>query len=246
MSVDPAKRVTAPVMRFLSVADVARSISFYRDVLGFTQQASRDEYRVGALAEVELGAARIQLCPQDRTEPSILFFETENVAELRQAFLSRGASPSPLQKVNWIKMEMFEVRDPDGNVLWFGQSFDQPVGKQPEPMMHQALPHFPLTNVEAGVAYYQEKFGFKINYAQSDLGVMYRDKATLLLVQRTASHSGIGSCTIYIKNADELYEELKGRGANIKAPPVSRPWGLRDFTVSDIEGNEIAFAQPFE
>ena len=33
----------------------------------------------------------------------------------------RPSSPRP----NWIKYRMFEVRDPDGHVLWFGQSFQE-------------------------------------------------------------------------------------------------------------------------
>jgi hypothetical protein len=28
--------------------------------------------------------------------------------------------------------------------------------------------------------------------------------------------------------------------------PVSRPWGLREFHVEDLEGNQLTFGQPFE
>ena len=88
--------------------------------------------------------------------------------------------------------------------------------------------------------------GFSINYAQADLGVIYRDNVTFLLVERSEAHSGIGSFTAYIKNADSLYDEFLSKGANIDAPPVSRPWGLRDFTVNDLYRNRVTFAQPFE
>jgi len=43
-----------------------------------------------------------------------------------------------------------------------------------------------------------------------------------------------------------LYEELLAKGAHIPAPPVSQPWGLREFHVMDPEGNVITFAQTFE
>jgi uncharacterized glyoxalase superfamily protein PhnB len=103
-----------------------------------------------------------------------------------------------------------------------------------------------VDDVPGAVTYYRDVLGFTVNYAQHDIGVMDRDKVTLLLIARTESHTGIGSCTVYIENADELHAELVSKGANVQGPPVSRPWGLRDFTVVDPQGNRITFAQPFE
>ncbi len=75
---------------------------------------------------------------------------------------------------------------------------------------------------------------------------MDRDAITVLLIPRTDQHKGIGSCEVYVSDADALYEELLAKGARILGPPVSRPWGLRDFRAIDIEGNRITFAQRFE
>jgi catechol 2,3-dioxygenase-like lactoylglutathione lyase family enzyme len=241
--------IVAPAMRFVPVSNLKTSVAFYSERLGFLEQELVEDYGMGAAAELLLGTARIQLCPLDsseKIEPRILFFETDNVSDLHDKLQRRGANPSALQRVNWIKMEMFEVRDPDGNTIWFGQSFHQPDQEQPRAMVQRFLPHLPVDNVPAAVRYYCDVLGFSINYAQDDLGVMYRDKATLLLIQRTEAHTGIGSCSAYIENADQLHAELVGRGANVLGPPVSRPWGLRDFTVADQEGNRITFAQPFE
>lgn len=148
-------------------------------------------------------------------------------------------------------MRMFELRDPDGNVLWFGQSYhkDQESpsrrGTQPNGLW-QALPELPFDDVPAAVGYYRDVLGFKINYQQDDLGVMDRDAITVLLIARTQEHKGIGSFEAYVANADALYEELLAKGARVLGPPVSHPWGLRDFRVIDIEGNRITFAQTFE
>lgn len=49
-----------------------------------------------------------------------------------------------------------------------------------------------------------------------------------------------------MRDADALHAELVGRGASVQGAPVSRPWGLRDFRVLDLEGNRITFPQPFE
>jgi uncharacterized glyoxalase superfamily protein PhnB len=51
---------------------------------------------------------------------------------------------------------------------------------------------------------------------------------------------------VYIENADGLHTELVAAGASVRGEPVSQRWGLREFTVSDPEGNEITFAQTFE
>jgi len=248
MSSDQVSLV-GPSMRFVPVSDRGQSILFYCEVLGFQEQQIGDDYGVRATAELSLGAARLQLClstENSSLEPVILFFQTEGVGKLRETVIERGGKASALQKVNWIKMEMFEVRDPDGNVIWFGESYQQPTPSQPPPMLQEMLPHFPVDQVEDAVTYYCDVLGFKINYAQHDLGVMYRDKVTLLLIERADTHKGIGSCTVYIENADQLYQELSAKGANTLAPPVSRPWGLRDFTIVDLDGNRITFAQPFE
>jgi catechol 2,3-dioxygenase-like lactoylglutathione lyase family enzyme len=238
--------LVAPAMRFVPVSDLQRSISFYVYRLGFSQQELKEDYGMNAAAELALGPARVQLCPAKSFEPKILFFEAANIAEFREHLKTQGATPSALQRVNWIKMEMFEVRDPDGNTLWFGQSFHQPDQERPEPQVHAMLPHLPFNDVPAAVRYYCDVLGFSINYAQDDIGVMYRDKGTVLLIQRSAAHTGIGSCTAYIADADALFSELKSKGAKTLGPPVSRPWGLRDFTTADLEGNQITFAQPFE
>jgi uncharacterized glyoxalase superfamily protein PhnB len=49
-----------------------------------------------------------------------------------------------------------------------------------------------------------------------------------------------------VEDADALYEELQAKGAKLDGPPVSHPWGLRDFRAIDPEGNRITFAQTFE
>jgi len=70
----PARKpaLTGPVSRFLGVADAARSLAFYRDVLGFDVQPVREEYGFPAVAEVVSGPACLQLGLQDRAVDRIL------------------------------------------------------------------------------------------------------------------------------------------------------------------------------
>lgn len=239
--------IVAPVSRTLAVGDVAHSVAFYCGVLGFE---SRPPAVVSGPARIELVVANSAPDSTGAMRPrgaALVFFQMDDVAGFREAVVGRGGSPTELEKVNWIKMRVFQIHDPDGHTLWFAQSFQEPDRpKDPSRQLMHMLPGLPLSDVAAGVEYYQRVLGFHVNYVQSDLGVMDRDDVTVLLIQRKPEHSGVSFCEAYVRDADTLYAELVGRGANVLGEPVSHPWGLRDFHVLDLEGNRITFAQPFE
>jgi len=239
-----APTIVAPVSRHLDVPDIPRTVAFYRDVLGFEVHA-----HPGLRPELTLGPARITLGtanPTAERDRSILFFETDDVAATYDILAARGAEPTTPEDVNWIKMRMVEVRDPDSNILWFGKGFSGPDGPKPDGMLRKVMPELPFTHVAAAVTYYRDVLGFDVNYSQDDIGVMDRDGMRVLLIARTAQHTGIGSCAFYVMDADALYAELVASGANVQGPPVSHPWGLREFRVLDLEGNRLSFAQTFE
>lgn len=112
--------------------------------------------------------------------------------------------------------------------------------------VEKIMPELPVDDVPAAVAHYRDVLGFRVNYQQHDIGVIDRDAARILLIARTERHTGIGSCYVYVSDADALHAELTARGANVQGEPVSRPWGLREFPVLDPDGNRITFGQPFE
>jgi len=245
--------IITPVSRLLGAADLARTTTFYRDVLGFEVHQSAGD---ATAIEVVSGKARIRFgaddyAPADWDErrpigSAIVFFETDNVDAIHAAARARRGKPSDLEKVNAIKMRVFEIRDPDGHTLWFGQSFHEPGKRAPRGLLEKALPEMPLSDVLAGVAHYRDVLGFRVNYQQADIGVMDRDDVRVILIARTERHKGIGSAYVYVHDADTLCAELRRSGANVQSDPISQPWGLREFRVLDIEGNQITFGQPFE
>jgi uncharacterized glyoxalase superfamily protein PhnB len=126
----------APVMAQLGVVNCALSASFYRDALGFsTEELYHDDGHL-RVAELRLGQARLQVAEHDgvRDTPEqrsarhsiILFFECDDVKALHEAVTARGANASALSiEELWIRMQMFEIEDPDGHTLWFGQRLQQ-------------------------------------------------------------------------------------------------------------------------
>ena len=162
--------------------------------------------------EVRSGRARIHFSELDAADFSkegppgsaLVFFDTDDVAEMQAAIRRRGGQPSDLEKVNWIKRSVFEVRDPDGHVIWFGQSYHQQSPDRPRRMMSRIMPELPCDDVPAAVKHYRDVFGFSVNYEQDDLGVMDRDEVRLLLIARTPQHGGIGSRIFDVRDVDAL------------------------------------------
>jgi predicted enzyme related to lactoylglutathione lyase len=253
-TVDPRRaepQITAPVSRWLGAGDVDRTVAFWRDVLGFEVTERAPDGTV----EARSGRARIHFGELDAAPDfskegpagsAVVFFDTDDVAAMQAAIRRRGGQPSDLGKVNWIKRSVFEVRDPDGHVIWFGQSYHQKSPDRPRRMMSRIMPELPCDDVPDAVKHYRDVLGFGVNYEQEDLGVMDRDEVRLLLIARTSQHGGIGSAYFYVRDVDVLYEELVRSGADVQGEPVSQPWGLREFRVLDPDRNRLTFAQTFE
>ena len=239
--------MVAPVFRDLPVTVAGRSVAFYRDVLGFEVSKPTN----GAAAEVTNGPVRLRFVERGGKDGAhTVFFETDDVRGMREAIAARGGKPGEVDRVNWIRMHAFELRDPDGHALWFGQSLHTPLREIHTPQgigqLRQIIPSMPHRDVARGIAHYRDVLGFTINFAQENLGVMDRDSVRVLIVKRDDRGVGVGACYVYVRDIDQLHAELVAKGANVQETPVSHPWGLRDFSVRDDEGNEITFGQTFE
>ncbi len=75
---------------------------------------------------------------------AVVFFDTDDIECTHAAIRRRGGQPTEIEKVNWIKRRVFEVRDPEGHVVWFGQSYHQKSPDRPPRMMSRVMPEFPF------------------------------------------------------------------------------------------------------
>lgn len=46
---------------------------------------------------------------------------------------------------------------------------------------------------------------------------------------------------VTVDDVDALYEEFRERGASIQAPPLTKPWGMREFALRTPDGHRITF-----
>jgi uncharacterized glyoxalase superfamily protein PhnB len=44
-----------------------------------------------------------------------------------------------------------------------------------------------------------------------------------------------------VTDVDTLYAELRSRGARILVEPKNYPYGMRDFAITDLDGNQLSF-----
>jgi predicted enzyme related to lactoylglutathione lyase len=100
----------------LNVADMARSLRYYVEVLGFTNA----EWGGDDFTCVSRDGAAIYLCEGDQGQPGTwVWIGVDDVECLHEEYKARGATVlHPPENFPWA-LEM-KVRDPDGHVLRFG------------------------------------------------------------------------------------------------------------------------------
>jgi uncharacterized glyoxalase superfamily protein PhnB len=110
----------------------------------------------------------------------------------------------------------------------------------------RVAPEIPVTDIERGLEYYEAKLGFRLKtrMPQGDYAIVERDDVTLhLFVDNSKSQSPV-SLHIFTSGLEDLYLELKKRGARMSQAIAQKPWGTRDFRVIDLSGNEVKFTEP--
>jgi uncharacterized glyoxalase superfamily protein PhnB len=104
--------------------------------------------------------------------------------------------------------------------------------------LSQAVPQLPVADVEKSQAWYKEVFGFDIawTYPDKSIGAVVRNNATIFLCKK---ENPFQPCInwIFSENVDLTYTELKQKQANIIEDIENKPWNLRQFAITDLDGH---------
>ena len=105
-----------------------------------------------------------------------------------------------------------------------------------------AVPELPVADVERAQRHYRDALGFTIGWLEPDggIGAVRREPTTLFLRRRTPPFEP-AIHWMFAEDLDAAYRELQALGANIVEPLERKPWGLRQFTVQDLDGNLFYF-----
>lgn len=125
MSEPDATRRWVQITPFLSVSDLERAIAFYRDLLGFSVWSPGGGY---AYAERERVAVRLLALGEDSATPLVRTHAYVDIAGVDALFSDLKPALDALPAERWgppkdhpYAQREFWVRDPDGNLLTFGE-----------------------------------------------------------------------------------------------------------------------------
>jgi GNAT superfamily N-acetyltransferase len=106
-----------------------------------------------------------------------------------------------------------------------------------------------VADVAATVRYYCDKLGFTGDWLWDDpptFGGVSWDKVSVMfclqpaLAARVAGHQH----AFFVSGIDRLYERHLQNGVQVISPLEPKPWGLREYTVRDINGYHLRFGEP--
>ena len=108
--------------------------------------------------------------------------------------------------------------------------------------MNQKVPELPVADVEKAQQHYRDVLGFEIGWLEPDkgIGAVSRGTAAIFFRKRQQPFEP-GIHWIFAPAIDATYQEFRSSGAKIVEPLEKKPWGLRQFTVEDLDGNRFYF-----
>ena len=121
------------------------------------------------------------------------------------------------------------------------------------------IPSVRVADMASALRFYRDVLGFDVERGgEEDANVALRHGDARIMLETAADHYGaeynkairerLGNLSphaLYVEAEalDELHERLRSEGARIVDPLASRPWGQRELTVEDAEGNWLTFWQ---
>ena len=103
-------------------------------------------------------------------------------------------------------------------------------------------PELPVSDVEVAQQYYRDVLGFEVGWLDpsKEIGAVSRDGVPIFFRRRNQRFEP-AIHWVFAADIDATYDELRSAGAKITEPLEMKPWGLRQFTVEDIDGNRFYF-----
>ncbi len=113
-------------------------------------------------------------------------------------------------------------------------------------MLTGAATVFTVRNIMTSIEYYRDALGFDVTFQYGEplyYACLCRDEVSLHLLAEgeTKRVAGNGAICVFVKDVDGLYAELVARGARVVKPPQDYAYGMRDFDVTDPDGNQLTF-----
>jgi predicted enzyme related to lactoylglutathione lyase len=100
-------------------------------------------------------------------------------------------------------------------------------------------PQLPVPDVRETQAYYRDVLGCKIGWIfREEYGAVYNGRTEIFFARETGVIAPSWHF-IRVENADRALEILRERGAKVVEEIASHPWGMREFTIEDLNGHRF-------
>lgn len=114
--------------------------------------------------------------------------------------------------------------------------------------LRHSEPIFPVADVVATVRYYRAVLGFAEEWLWGDppdFGGVRWGKVGAMFARQSGADPRIGGQwhSFFVEGIDALHDLHSRQGATIHSPLESKPWGLREYTLRDLNGHYLRFGQ---
>jgi uncharacterized glyoxalase superfamily protein PhnB len=116
------------------------------------------------------------------------------------------------------------------------------------PRLLSAHPTLRARDIKALAEWYRDTLGFEIRLLWEDpvtFSIVERDLARFGIAQRDAAFGPVAVYAI-VEDVDGLYAEFLARRVTINRPLEITNYEMKDFDLTDPEGNRICFGQGVE
>jgi len=108
-------------------------------------------------------------------------------------------------------------------------------------IFHQPVPELPVPDVAAAMTHYCDCLGFTAAWHREEDGIGAVAHGECAIFFRRSDVRPPATFWVYADDVDAAHAELLALGASVTEPPEDKPWGLRQFTVTDPYGNRLIF-----
>jgi len=103
-----------------------------------------------------------------------------------------------------------------------------------------------VQDVLRSVQHYCEVLGFHTEFTYGEptfYAGVERDGVLIHLqaASETKRQPGHGALNVFVTDVDALYREFQSKGARTVKEPKDYPYGMRDFDIHDLDGNQLCF-----
>lgn len=106
------------------------------------------------------------------------------------------------------------------------------------------IPVLPALNMKETLAFYEHHLGFTQIHSAEDYSIIRRDTIQLhfwLCKDRKICEAS--GCRIRVDGVAELYKSVDASLIHPNARLASKPWGAKEFSILDLNGNIVTFAE---